>query len=63
MGLKPEQIAGNVEDVAVSSSIIRDWSNRGLIKIRTHNYHHQDGSQKERELAKIQCDRQRKIAC
>ncbi|MGR8828623.1 IS30 family transposase [Leuconostoc citreum] len=58
----PEQIAGNVQDVDVSSSTIRDWSKRGLINIRTHKYHRQDGSPKQRELAKNQRARQREIA-
>lgn len=58
----PEQIAGNVQDVDVSSSTIRDWSKRGLIDIRTHKYHRQDGSPKQRELAKNQRARQREIA-
>ena len=33
----PEQIAGNVQDVEVSSSTIRDWSKRGLINILPTN--------------------------
>ncbi|CUW11038.1 Mobile element protein [Leuconostoc gelidum subsp. gasicomitatum] len=52
-----EQIAGNVQDVELSSSTIRDWSKRGLIDIRTHKDHRQDVSPKERELARTQRDR------
>jgi len=35
----PEQIAGNVQDVNVSSSAIRLWARKGLINIRTNKYH------------------------
>ena len=38
----PEQIAGNVQDVNVSASAIRNWARHRLIHIRTHKYHGAD---------------------
>ena len=47
----PEQIAGNVQDVDVSASVIRLWARKGLIDIRKHKYHRQNGTPKERAVS------------
>ena len=44
----PEQIAGNVQDVDVSASVIRLWSRQGLINIRKQKYHRQNGTPSQR---------------
>ena len=58
----PEQIAGNVQDVDVSASVIRLWARKGLIDIRKHKYHRQNGTPKERAVAQTRRDKEREIA-
>ncbi|MBK0041698.1 IS30 family transposase, partial [Leuconostoc sp. S51] len=58
----PEQIAGNVQDVDVSASVIRLWSRQGLINIRKQKYHRQNGTPKERAVAQTKRDKEREIA-
>ncbi|MGR8808796.1 IS30 family transposase [Leuconostoc citreum] len=58
----PEQIAYSIKDVEVSSSTIRSWAKRGLIHIKTHQYHRHNGSKKEIEVAKTQRAREKELA-
>nr|WP_258553390.1 IS30 family transposase [Leuconostoc mesenteroides] len=58
----PEQIAGNVQDVDVSASVIRLWARKGLIDIRKHKYHRQNGTPKERAVAQTRRAKEREIA-
>ncbi len=56
----PEQIAGNVQDVDVSASVIRLWARKGLIDIRTHKYHRKVTSA-EKKTIESQRAREREI--
>ncbi|MGY3701228.1 IS30 family transposase [Leuconostoc gelidum] len=56
----PEQIAGNVQDVDVSASVIRLWAHKGLIDIRTHKYHRKTTSV-EKKILDSQRAREREI--
>jgi IS30 family transposase len=57
----PEQIAGNVQDIEVSSSTIRRWHRAGLIDIKAQNYHRQAKSKEKRPVAQTRIERQREI--
>ncbi|MDM7647650.1 IS30 family transposase, partial [Leuconostoc falkenbergense] len=46
----------------VSASVIRLWARKGLIDIRKHKYHRQNGTPKERAVAQTRRDKEREIA-
>lgn len=58
----PEQIAGNVQDINVSASAIRNWARHGLIHIRTHKYHSNTRlNSAEKKALESQREREREI--